>query len=152
MSADSDLGRPDLDPPGPAGGHTRAGGPRYHRQGTALARYGLVMRIFIALTIAAFVLAAPTAASAATTKVSVTATDFHFKLSKSSAPAGKVTFALVNKGKIGHDFEIAGKKTAVIGPGKSVTLTVSLKAGKYPYKCTVPGHSQLGMKGTFTVT
>jgi uncharacterized cupredoxin-like copper-binding protein len=25
------------------------------------------------------------------------------------------------------------------------------KKGKYPYLCTVPGHAQAGMKGTFTV-
>jgi uncharacterized cupredoxin-like copper-binding protein len=109
------------------------------------------MRTLIALTLAALVLAAPTAASAATTKVSVTATDFHFKLSKASAPAGKITFALVNKGKVGHDFSIGGKKTAVIGPGKRATLTVTLKKGTYPYKCTVPGHAALGMKGVFKV-
>ena len=109
------------------------------------------MRTLIALTLAALVLAAPTAASAATTKVTVTATEFHFKLSKASVPAGKVTFVLVNKGKLGHDFAIAGKKTHVIGHGKSATLTVSLKKGKYPYKCTVPGHAALGMKGILTV-
>jgi uncharacterized cupredoxin-like copper-binding protein len=110
------------------------------------------MRTLIALTLAALVLAAPTAASAATTtKISVTATDFHFKLSKSSAPAGKVTFVLTNKGKVGHDFSIDKKKTAVIGPGKKATLTVTLKKGKYPYECTVPGHAALGMKGVFTV-
>jgi uncharacterized cupredoxin-like copper-binding protein len=27
-----------------------------------------------------------------------------------------------------------------------------LKAGKYPYLCTVTGHAAAGMKGTFTVT
>ena len=110
------------------------------------------MRILIALTLAALALAAPAAASAATTKVTVTATDFHFALSKSAAPAGKVTFVLVNKGKIGHDFSIAGHKTAIIGHGRSTTLTVTLKKGSYPYKCTVPGHATLGMKGIFSVT
>lgn len=123
--------------------------------GRALARATVKgMRTLIALTFAALVLAAPTAASAAThtITITVTATDFHFKLSKASSPApGKVTFVLVNKGKIGHDFAIAGKKTAVIGHGKSAKLTVTLKKGRYPYKCTVPGHAALGMKGTFTV-
>jgi uncharacterized cupredoxin-like copper-binding protein len=28
---------------------------------------------------------------------------------------------------------------------------VTLKAGKYPFLCTVPGHAQAGMKGTLTV-
>ena len=38
----------------------------------------------------------------------------------SSAP-GTVAFRVVNKGKIGHDFKIAGKKTKLLAPGKSQT-------------------------------
>ena len=85
------------------------------------------------------------------TLVTVTATEFHFKLSKTSVPHGSVTFTLVNKGHIGHDFKIGGKKTPVIGPGKSAKLTVTLKKGKFPYLCTVAGHATLGMKGIVTV-
>jgi uncharacterized cupredoxin-like copper-binding protein len=57
----------------------------------------------------------------------------------------------VNKGKTMHDFQIGGKKTALLTPGKRATLRVTLKKGKYAYKCTFPGHAALGMKGTFTV-
>lgn len=36
-------------------------------------------------------------------------------------------------------------------PGKSATMTVNLQAGKsYSYLCDVPGHAELGMRGTFT--
>ena len=70
------------------------------------------------LCIAAAVVAAPAAAAGAATKVTVTATEFHFKLSASSVKHGAVTFVLVNKGTIGHDFAIAGKKTPVIGGGQ----------------------------------
>jgi plastocyanin len=83
--------------------------------------------------------------------VTVTATEFHFKLSKTSVPHGSVTFTVVNKGKVSHDFKIGGKKTTLIKPGKSAKLTVTLKAGKAAYLCTVPGHSAAGMKGTLTV-
>jgi plastocyanin len=88
---------------------------------------------------------------AAGTAVTVTATEFHFKLSKASVPHGSVTFTLVNKGHVGHDFKIGGKKTPVISPGKSAKVTVTLKAGKAAYLCTVPGHSAAGMKGSLTV-
>jgi uncharacterized cupredoxin-like copper-binding protein len=89
---------------------------------------------------------------AAGTAVTVTATEFHFKLSKTSVKHGSVTFTVKNAGKLGHDFKIGGKKTPVIGPGKTAKLTVTLKAGKQAYSCTVPGHAAAGMKGTLKVT
>jgi uncharacterized cupredoxin-like copper-binding protein len=87
-----------------------------------------------------------------TTSVTVTAKEFSFKLSKTSVPHGKVTFKIVNKGKLQHDFWISGHKTKLINPGKSATLTVTLSKGKKAYKCTVPGHAAAGMKGTLKVT
>ena len=83
--------------------------------------------------------------------MTVTATEFHFKLSKTSVPHGSVTFTLVNKGKLAHDFKIAGKRTKLLTRGKSTTLTVTLKKGTYTYLCTVPGHSAGGMKGKLIV-
>jgi iron uptake system component EfeO len=113
-------------------------------------RVATVIAAFIALaTISAPAFAQRSHATG--TAVTVTSTEFKFKLSKTSAPAGSVTFTLSNKGSIGHDFKIAGKKTAVIGHGKTAKLTVTLKKGKYAYSCTVPGHAAAGMKGVFTV-
>ena len=106
-----------------------------------------------ALVVLGSLLLAPAATPASTaTTITVAAKDtLKFTLSKSSAPAGKVTFKVTNKGKLGHDFKIAGKKTPILAAGKSATLTVTLKKGKkYPYLCTVPGHAAAGMKGTFT--
>jgi uncharacterized cupredoxin-like copper-binding protein len=100
------------------------------------------------------VVAAPALGSrthATGTAVTVTATEFHFKFSKASVPHGSVTFTLVNKGHVGHDFKIGGKKTPVVKPGKSAKITVTLKAGKAAYLCTVAGHAAAGMKGNLTV-
>jgi uncharacterized cupredoxin-like copper-binding protein len=91
----------------------------------------------------------------AASSVSVTAgkpSEYKFTLSSSSVKAGSVTFKVTNKGKIPHDFSIGGKKTATLKPGASATLTVTLKKGSAPYKCTIPGHAQAGMKGTLKVT
>jgi len=91
--------------------------------------------------------------SATTTTVKVTAKDnFRFTLSRTSAPHGKVSFVVTNKGRLKHDFAIAGKKTKMLGHNQTATLTVSLSKGKHPYKCTVPGHAAAGMKGTFKST
>lgn len=85
------------------------------------------------------------------TSITVTASEFKFKLSATSAKAGTVTFKVVNKGKLPHDFKIGGKKTPLLNPGKSTTLKVALKKGKAAYLCTVAGHAAAGMKGTLTV-
>jgi uncharacterized cupredoxin-like copper-binding protein len=84
--------------------------------------------------------------------VTVTATEFKFKLSRKTVPVGVVVFKVVNRGKIAHDFKIAGKKTPLIKAGKSATLRVTFKKkGRYAYLCTVPGHAAAGMKGVLAV-
>jgi len=112
---------------------------------------GLVLAALIAaLGAASIAFAHPQAATSTTVKVK--ATDFHFALSTKTAHHGIVIFKLTNKGHSKHDFKIAGKKTPLIGPGKSATLKVTLKKGSYKYLCTFPGHAALGMKGTFRAT
>ena len=65
---------------------------------------------------------------------------------------GKVVFTVTNKGKVSHDFKIAGKKTPRLTPGHSGTLAVTfLREGRYPYLSTVSGQASAGMKGTFVV-
>jgi glucose/arabinose dehydrogenase len=59
---------------------------------------------------------------------------------------------IVNRGAVGHDFAVGGRRTRVLRPGGSAVLEVVLaRAGAYPYRCTVPGHAALGMKGVLTV-
>jgi uncharacterized cupredoxin-like copper-binding protein len=112
--------------------------------------FTLAAVMVVASAVAGPALAAPAHATGKTVKVA--ASEFKFVLSTKTAPAGKITFSVVNKGHIAHDFKIDGKKTPLLQPGKTATLTVTLKAGKYPYLCTVPGHAAAGMKGTFIVT
>jgi uncharacterized cupredoxin-like copper-binding protein len=100
-------------------------------------------------------------AHAATTKQTVTKitvtvgkpSEFRFTLSKQKIPAvGTVLFTVVNKGKIAHNFKIAGKKTPLLAPGKSATLLVVFRSkGRYAYLCTLVGHASAGMKGSFGV-
>lgn len=105
-----------------------------------------------ALVALALGLAAPAAARRHVTTVQVTAKDFSFVLSRKTVAAGRVTFVVRNAGKVTHDFEIAGHTSKVIGPGKTTRLTVTLKKGRDPYKCTVDSHAKLGMKGVLRVT
>ena len=107
-----------------------------------------------ALACAALALALPALGGSTATGVTVTAgkpSEFKFTLSKTSVAKGAATFTLTNKGKLPHNFKIAGKATAVVGAGKKATLSVTLKTGKAAFLCTVPGHAAAGMKGTLTV-
>ncbi len=96
--------------------------------------------------------ASPNANAQQVTTVTVTMKEFKFALSKKIVPHGKVVFKLVNKGSLAHDFKIAGKKSKLIGKGKTGTFTVTLSKGSKAYMCTVPGHAVAGMKGTLKVT
>ena len=114
-------------------------------------RLTLALGVALAALVAAAPVAARPAAATATT-VTVKMKEFKFTFSKKTVPHGKVTFKLVNVGTIAHDFKIGTKKSAMIQPGKSGKLVVTLTKGKKKYLCTVPGHAQAGMKGTLTVS
>jgi uncharacterized cupredoxin-like copper-binding protein len=98
-------------------------------------------------------------AQAQKTNVSLTAgkpSEFRFTPAAKTVTKGvlalTVTFVVTNRGTVAHDFKIAGKKTLLIQPGKSRTLSVRFtKTGKYPFICTLPSHALSGMKGTLTV-
>jgi uncharacterized cupredoxin-like copper-binding protein len=87
------------------------------------------------------------------TTIQVSGGEFFFRLRKKSiARPGKVTFVFKNVGHVQHDFKVNGRKTPLISPGRTARLVVTFrKKGRFPYLCTVPGHAQAGMKGTFTV-
>jgi uncharacterized cupredoxin-like copper-binding protein len=89
---------------------------------------------------------------ATATTIKVIAKEYKFILSKKSAPHGRVTFKIINKGVLKHDFKILGKKTKQLGHNKTATLTVTLKKGKHPYICTIDSHAKFGMKGVFKST
>jgi plastocyanin len=72
--------------------------------------------------------------------------------------AGRVKLVMTNPKSSGQQHGIAvsghgvGKDGKIVNPGKTSTITVTLKKGKtYTFFCPVPGHEQLGMKGKITV-
>jgi uncharacterized cupredoxin-like copper-binding protein len=97
--------------------------------------------------------ASPSPPPAAAQTVAVTETEFKITLAQTSLHAGPVTFQIKNGGKIPHDLAITGgPKSSLISPGKSATLTATLKKGPLELYCSVPGHKQAGMDLKLTVS
>ncbi len=107
----------------------------------------------VALSICALLPGSTVAASSKTITVRVDARDFAFVLSRRSVPAGSsVRFVVRNRGSTIHDFVVKGRRTRLLKPAQSQTITVSFpRKGTFRFLCSVPGHARLGMKGTFGV-
>ncbi|HYX88663.1 MAG TPA: plastocyanin/azurin family copper-binding protein [Gaiellaceae bacterium] len=88
--------------------------------------------------------------------VKVSEVEWKIKLPKTTFAPGTYTFDVSNDGKVPHNLTVQGpggkNATPDLGPGKSGTLKVDLKAGAYDFYCSVPGHKQLGMDETVKVS
>jgi hypothetical protein len=94
-------------------------------------------------------------AGASKTSVTVTEKEYSIKLSVRKVPVGVVRFVIHNQGAYSHALAVkvgtATKRTPLIKPGQSATLTVTLKKGKTVLWCPVPGDAARGMKTTLAV-
>jgi len=74
-----------------------------------------------------------------------------------TASAGAVTIVMRNPSTAGvrHGIAVEGngvdRDGKIVAPGKTSTLTVRLKKGRYTFYCNFDGHKALGMKGTLIV-
>jgi uncharacterized cupredoxin-like copper-binding protein len=104
--------------------------------------------------------------------ISVELTEWRVVVPSSTPQAGSLTFVAKNTGSIAHDLTILktdvppdkiqqanGKAqedgkiggTAVLNPGQSTNLTVTLQPGNYVFICNELGHYALGMHTAVTV-
>jgi uncharacterized cupredoxin-like copper-binding protein len=74
-----------------------------------------------------------------------------------TAKAGIVTIVMRNPSTshLHHGIAVEGngvdKDGKIVAPGKTSTLTIRLKPGRYTFYCNFDGHKALGMKGTLIV-
>jgi plastocyanin len=86
--------------------------------------------------------------------VAVTAklSEWKVELSEAKVSAGPVTFTVTNTGAIPHAFEVEGEgieqQTALLQPGSSAILSLTLQPGTYEIYCPVGenSHKKLGME------
>jgi uncharacterized cupredoxin-like copper-binding protein len=111
-------------------------------------------------------------ASASSATVTVTEKEFKMTPSAPSVKAGAVTFKIKNKGALDHTFVIIKtslaasklpvknervtlkplKEVGPFKPGKTGTLTITLKRGKFVLYCNIKAHYKAGQRVAFTVT
>ncbi len=109
--------------------------------------------ILFASVVAMVALAIPTLGAGAAQTVRVNEVDGRISLS-TRPKGGVVKFVVRNAGGDAHDFWVRGGgkrfKTRVLIPGKSATITVTLKKGvRYSFWCGVSDHAEEGMRGSF---
>ncbi|TML75120.1 MAG: hypothetical protein E6G07_13080 [Actinobacteria bacterium] len=81
----------------------------------------------------------------------------YFEPKKLAAKTGVVTLVMTNPKTTGkqHGIAVKGngvdKDGAIVGPGATTTITVTLKPGRYHFYCPFDGHAKAGMKGVLTV-
>ncbi len=127
--------------------------------------------LYICTIVIVFLLPSCGVASAPSTEIDVTLTDFQFSPNSFTVPAGKeITLNLRNSGSASHNFIImslgrtAGpefddedlpnvywKLELPAGGDSSTTFTAPQEPGDYEVICSIPGHIQAGMMGKLTV-
>src|SRR6202030_923724 len=109
-------------------------------------RYGALPLLAVAL-VAAAALPAPDPVA-----LDATLSEWKVDVAQGTIAAGPATFTITNAGSIPHAFEVEGqgieRETALIQPGASATLTVTLEPGTYDVYCPVgeDSHKKLGME------
>ncbi len=78
-----------------------------------------------------------------------------YDASGATGTAGALTIVSTNKSAVPHNIALQGAGVNAVGAivqgGGTSKISVTVKAGKYTFFCSVPGHRQAGMVGTLTV-
>jgi plastocyanin len=89
-------------------------------------------------------------------RVRIVLDDFSVAPQRVRVPAGEVSFQIVNRGRIGHNFHVVGRngepvEVTTLFPGERKGAAARVRRGDYRMLCTVSNHEELGMYGTLVV-
>jgi plastocyanin len=78
-----------------------------------------------------------------------------YTFAAAESPPGQIEIDSPNESSVEHNIALDGggvnEAGEVVSNGGVSKINVTVKAGKYQFFCTVPGHRQAGMEGTLTV-
>ncbi len=114
-----------------------------------------------------FAIAVPGRAAPTVPEIRVNAAEFKYTPNKIILKVGQqVKVTLINKGVVEHDLHsealdfgipagmsgMSGMEHETLAPGKTASATLTpRKKGTFEFTCTIPGHKDAGMKGSFVV-
>ena len=119
------------------------------------------MRTFALIAVVLAAIAVPAVSAASTRTISVVhlsapVSGLRYDQKTVRAHAGRIKIVFLNHSAIKHNVNVENGEHEL---GKSATVTratttffVTLKAGKYNFYCSVPGHEDAGMHGTLIVS
>jgi plastocyanin len=89
-------------------------------------------------------------------RLEITLDDFLIAPQNVHAGRGRLTFAVTNRGRLGHNFRLRRADRELVEvttllPGEQATASADLEPGRYTMLCTVANHEQLGMTGRIVV-
>lgn len=87
-----------------------------------------------------------------TAQAAVVVRDTAFEPAELTIPADEETAVILsNEGVSPHNFSVDALGISVnLAPGETTSVTLEAPAGTYDFYCNVPGHRDLGMRGTIT--
>jgi plastocyanin len=119
------------------------------------------LRTFVFALVLAAAVAVPAVSAGATPVVSVVhlsapVSGLRYDQKVVRAHPGRIKIVFLNRSSLKHNVNVEngehelGKSATV--KHATTTMFVTLKAGKYNYYCSVPGHEDAGMHGTLIVS
>jgi plastocyanin len=126
-------------------------------RGNMAAGRGIARVLAAAAVLVVLVMAGVAAATAGNNSVAagdlvIAATNARFSTNTLSANHGTVTVDFTNNDLFWHTFTVAGLGVDIRAPVKGHRrVSFNAAPGTYEFVCTIPGHSQIGMRGTLVV-
>jgi len=120
--------------------------------GSRAARGVAALALVVILAVAG--VAAATASSATTSgnAIVISATNARFSATTLTASQGTVTVDFTNNDLFWHTFTVPALGVDIRAPVKgSRQVSFSAPPGRYEFFCAIPGHKQLGMRGTLII-
>lgn len=120
--------------------------------GTRVARVVAAVAVAVILAVAGVAAATASSTTVAGKAVVISATNARFSATTLTAEHGTVTVDFTNNDLFWHTFTVPGLGVDIRTPVKGHTrVSFNAAAGSYEFFCAIPGHKQIGMRGTLVI-